>query len=76
MTDEYEDQLDRLIDALAACIVAHQDKTDRERAMLVLGEIDAQGFGLLPHDELGRVLALLRDTERALAAFESVEADK
>jgi hypothetical protein len=43
--------LDRLIDALATCIVAYQGKPNRDRAKLVLAEIEAQGWRLEPPKE-------------------------
>ena len=45
------EQMDRLIDALATCIVACQGRTNRERAKAVLAEIEAQGWHLEPPKE-------------------------
>jgi hypothetical protein len=45
------DAMDHLIDALAECIVARQGLPNRDRAMLVLAEIEAQGWRLLPPKE-------------------------
>jgi hypothetical protein len=43
--------LDRLIDALAECIVARQGLPNRDRAKLVLAEIEAHGWRLVPPKE-------------------------
>jgi hypothetical protein len=42
------DAMDRLLDALASCIVGYQGKPNRERARLVLAEIEAQEWRLVP----------------------------
>jgi hypothetical protein len=44
-------RMDRLIDALATCIVACQGRTNRDRAKAVLAEIEAQGWRLVPPKE-------------------------
>ena len=45
------DAMDRLLDALASCIVGCQGRTNRERAKAVLAESEAQGWRLVPPEE-------------------------
>jgi hypothetical protein len=40
-------RMDRLIDAIAECIVACQGRVNRDRAKAVLAEIEAQGWRLV-----------------------------
>ena len=42
---------ERLLEALAVCIIAHNGRTNREQARLVLAEIEAQGWRLEPPQE-------------------------
>ena len=51
---------DRLIDALAECIVARQGLPNREQARLVLAEIEAQGWRLEPPQEAPDEIEKLR----------------
>ncbi len=41
---------DRLLAALAACIVGCQGRTNLDRARAVVAEIEAQGWRLIPPD--------------------------
>jgi hypothetical protein len=44
-------RMDRLIDAIAECIVACQGRVNRNRAKAVLAVIEAEGWSLVPPKE-------------------------